>query len=852
MSPMISRSRLMPALVAMLLLGPVAPCEAEPTEAYAGRPVAKVIDEFRAAGYPFAYSTNLVSPDMLVESEPTATEAVDIVREILAPFHLTVREDQGFLLIVRSDAGTGSGSLLLMIRDDQNWRLIESANVSATPELPKATVLSSGVYQYPSLEARDYRLVIESEGFEPSVRNVRVRAGKPTVVEVELREQRREIEMITVSSSRYDIWSDLGSSPFVMTQLSIQNLPDIGDDPLRAAQVLPGMASTGVSAKTYFRGGEYRETSVYLNGNKLLDPYHARDFQNIFSTVDARVIESMEVYTGSLPVRFGDQLSGSVFMNTIDPSLEQRNEIGISAYNTSALLSGALASGRGGWLVSARRGNLDLIIKPSLGAPRYHDLFGTFNYELSPDAVLSVNTLFAKDEITVTLANTDEDLETASSDTRNFQLWAQLDNQWNDSLHSATLVSVNSYTNYRTGDIDDIEKYVSTVKDRREFHEGRLRQDWDWAYADRHILQWGFEFAFGSAEYDYFSDTEYFGLPLLYPGTPDSELRDLEASPDSNAYSLYLADKWQFAKRTFVEYGLRYDQQSYGPQTFGAQISPRLSFFHATQGGTEFRLNWGRNFMAQDLRELQIEDGVTEFFAPQRADQVVLGIRKPVGESYSLRLELYQKDYDRLRPRFENLYDPLALVPEVAPDRIELVPGIARARGFEVMLDRVTDGPLSWWIAYTVSEVWDRVDGVESPRSWDQQHAIRAGLNWSSERWDAGLAVNIHDGWPTTSLAIVEVDDGSGTPQYIAEPGPRNAEQFATFATLEARVNRRFRFGDHKVLNVFVEVSNALDRQNPCCVDFDLDYDEAGVPSVERQQDYWLPLVPAIGFILEF
>jgi hypothetical protein len=125
-------------------------------------------------------------------------------------------------------------------------------------------------------------------------------------------------------------------------------------------------------------------------------------------------------------------------------------------------------------------------------------------------------------------------------------------------------------------------------------------------------------------------------------------------------------------------------------------------------------------------------------------------------------------------------------------------------------------------------------------------------LNWSTDRWDYGIATNIPEGWPTTSLNIVELDDGSGTPVYIAEPGPRNAEKYATFATLEARVNRKFRFGDSKVLNVFVEVSNALDRQNPCCVDFDLVYDDNGVPGVERQQDYWLPLIPAIGFILEF
>jgi hypothetical protein len=820
---------------------------------YVGRSVASVIDEFRSAGYPFAYSTNLVSRDLTVNAEPAAAEPLDIVREILAPYRLTVREAQGFLLIVRASPGSvAAGSLLLIIRDDDNWRLVEHARITSVPPLPAATELGAGVYQYPELDAREYRILVEADGFEPGARTVKIKSGKPTLVEVELRATRDEIEMITVSSSRYDIWSDLGSSPFLISQLSIQNLPDIGDDPMRAVQALPGTASTGVSARTYFRGGEYRETAVYLNGNELIDPYHARDFQNIFSTVDSRVIDGVEVYTGNLPLRYGDKLSGAVLMNTIDPAIEQRRELGVSVYNTSALVSGSLDNGRGGWLFSARRGNLDLIIKPEHGAPRYYDAFGSFSYEMSPDATLTANALFADDEITVILANRPAESEIASSDTRNIQFWAQLHNQWNDDLLSNTSVSLSNYSNTRVGNINDLEKYISNVSDNRKFHEYQLRQDWEWGYSDKHIMQWGFELGYANADYYYFSDTSYFGLPLLYPGTPANRVRDLTAAPEANSYSLNLSDKWQFAKRTFVEYGVRMDRQIYDSRAFPMQVSPRLNLFHATQGGTEFRLSWGRSFQSQSLRELQIEDGVTDFYPAQSADQTIAGIRQPIGENYSLRLELYQKDYDRIRPRYENLFEPLALIAEIVPGRVRIEPASARARGVEVMLDHISESPLSWWIAYTLSESSDRVAGVDIPRSWDQRQALRAGLNWSTDSWDVGVATSIHSGWPTTSLAVVESVGLNGAPIYVAEPGPRNAGSFSTFATLDARVNRKIQFGDHKVLNVFAEVSNALNRKNPCCVDFDLLYDQSGVPFVERQQDFWLPLLPAVGFILEF
>lgn len=820
---------------------------------YLGRPIAAVIDEFRAAGHPFAYSTGLVRSNFTVTVEPSATEPLEIVREILAPWHLEVRKEQGFLLVVRAatDVKTG-GSLLLIVRDQNNWQLVDGVRVSSAPQLPDAAMLGSGVYQYAILEPREYRIQVEADGFEPGMRTVKVRAGKPTLIEVELIPERDEIEMITVLSSRYDIWSDLGSLPFFISRLSIENLPDIGDDPMRAAQILPGTASTGVSARTYVRGGEYRETAVFLNGNELLDPYHARDFQNIFSTVDSRIVDGVEVYTGGAPLKFGDQMSGALLMTTIDPAVVHRNEIGVSVYNTSLLMSDTLDSGRGGWLVSARRGNLDLVIKPEFGSPKYHDIFSSFRYELSPDATLTANALYAKDKISLILDDQPDDLESANGNAESLQFWVQLHNQWSDALHSTSLVSLSSYESKRYGDINDEEEFVSQVYDAREFSEFKLQQDWEWGYADKHILQWGFDLAYGSADYEYSSDTSYFGLSTLYPGTPLNEIRDLDRTPEGGAYAIYLADKWQMAQRTFVEYGLRFDQQNYDQQTFAADASPRVNFFHATQGGTEFRASWGRFLQPQDLRELQIEDGVIDFYRAQRADQVVVGVRQPLGMNHSLRLELYQKEYDRLRPRYENLYDPLALIPEVEPDRVQIAPTSARARGAEIMLDRTSDGPWSWWIAYTYSEVDDRVNDVDFSRGWDQRQAFRAGLNWSTDKWDAGISTNIHDGWPTTSLSLVETVDPNGLPTYVVEPGPRNAEHFSMYATLDARVNRKFRFGDQRVLNVFVEVSNALNRENPCCVSFDLLYDDNDIPYVVSEEDFWLPVLPAVGFILEF
>ena len=829
------------ALTGIVLLIIPAALLAEPQQApFVGRPVAQVIDQFRSEGYPFAYSTNLVDEHLRVIREPTATEPLQLVRQILAPHALGIRQEQGYYLVVRAAAESApTGALLLIVRSKADARQLAAAEVSGLPALPDAETLAPGIRQFSGLTPQKYRVTVGANGFEPAASVVEVSAGETAVVELALSEARPEIESITVSASRYDLWQDLSSSPHFVDQRSIQNLPDLGDDPLRAVQRLPGAASNGLSARTHFRGGQQNEIGILLNGHKLVDPFHARDFQQVFSVVDSRVVDGVEVYTGGFPVQYGDQTSGLIMMETIDNA---RTEVGVSVFNTSLLTAGPLAGGKGRWLLSGRRGNLDLIIDPEFGTPSYADLFAQVSFELTPDAELSFNALYAHDRLSVVLANSEEELERAESDTDNAQFWLRLKNRWSEDLSSSSLLSFASYSNDRRGILDDAPRISAVIDDARDMQEFGFRQDWRWLYSDAHLFGWGFEFGYGNADYRYRSEVDHFGQPPRYAGIPLAESRDLQAAPQGASYAFYVSDKWQLRERTFLELGLRFDEQGYTDLPSDVQLSPRISLFHAFENGLEFRLGWGRYHQSQGLLELQIEDGVTDFFQAEQADHIIAGIRYRAGQHFDVRLEAFHKKMPRLRPRFENLFDPLELLPEVEADRIRVAPDATVARGLELMLEFDPAGPWSWWASYSLSDVTDTIDGTEQARSWDQRHALQAGVNRSSRKWDFGLATNLHTGWPTTDMSL---SDGS------LIPGPRNALQFSVYATVDARLSRRFTIGDN-LLTTFIEVTNVLDRKNPCCVDFDLEVDDDGTPLLLRQEDNWLPLIPAIGFLLEF
>jgi len=840
------------ALLALLLLLPVAVQAADgDLVSYEGRQVAAVIDEFRDAGSPFVYSTNLVTDDLMVVVEPDATEPLEIIKQILKAHGLAIRSEAGVYLVVRYDSeGLAKGNILLVVMNQGSEQAIEGATVSVEPPLEISKQLMPGVFKYSGVLPRRYEFGIEALGFENAHRVVKVWPGETTFVSIGMDVARPEIETVVVSASRYEIVRDISASRFVLDQRTIQNMPDVGEDPLRVTQRLPGAAASGVSARTHFRGGEDTEIGIMLNGHPLFDPFHVRDYQSIFSAIDSRAIEGVEVYTGGFPVRFGDRMSGLILMESLQPLRPRHTEIGISVFNTSVLTAGSTASRR--WLFSARRGNLDLIIDKKFGSPKYYDVFGEFAYDFSSDATLSVNALLAEDNVDVVLETEPDEFEQIISRTKNAQFWVQLDNRWSSELSSKLVLSAVAFKNNRVGSLNDEEKIVGSVYDDRKVDQYSFRQDFTWNKSDAHLVQWGLQVIYADAAYVYQNEAEYFGLPSLYDDQEETSSLDLTASPSGGNYSLYFSDRWRVSPKTIFEWGLRWDDQTYTGLSSDSQLSPRFTLMHAITPRTEFRLSWGRYHQSQGINELQIEDGITNFWPAQQADHLIAGISTLIKDKYSLRIEAFHKDMRRVSPRFENLYDPLGVIPEIQADRIRLDPTSANSSGLEISIDK-SSGPLTWWASYTLSKATDRIEGKDQLRSWDQRHAVQGGVAWRNEHWDVALAASVHTGWPATDLEVIEsgVDPG-GEPEFVAIPGPRNALRLRTFSSLDFRVSRRWKLNRGSFM-AFFEVTNVLNSSNECCLDWDIEEDEnTGEEFLDVSFDYWLPLVPAVGVLWEF
>ena len=819
------------------------------TEPVVGQQLSEVIDSIRQLGYPIVYTSQLVTSSMLVQSEPTGREPIELVNEILRPYGLKLNLADGIYFVVRNQSAKQDeipGSILLIIQDQGSESFTSPVNIRGSPLLPEAEILGQGVFQYNGLAAGQYTLDIEAPGYQSQTKSIEVNSMDVAVLSIQLEIEVTVLEELKVSTSRYTL---AANSRFFIDQRAIENLPDIGDDPIRSAHRLPGVAAGGWSAQSYFRGGEKNETAIYLNGLKLLDPFHVRDYQNVFSSIDARSISGVEAYTGGFPVGYGDRMSGVLVLESQQSAKPRQTELGLSVFNTSILTSGHTANNKVNWLLSARNSNLKYVLDKDVGEPSYNDIFVSAGINFSDRFRMTVNALRAEDAILVVTESAIEEREQATSDTLNRSFWLSLENDWTLDLSSTTVLATSKFKNDRDAIVLDPEQLVGQVMDDRDIKFTELKQDWTWTASERHLWQFGFEIRDQKASYRYISAAEYFGFYLALPGVPESIERDVTANYAGQSYSVYLSDRFAMNANSMIEFGLRWDKQTYLGPIDDDQISPRISVFYNATPKTDLRLSWGSYYQSQGIHELQVEDGVETFFPAQRADHLIAGVHYKLGRSLRLRTEVYQKDYKDLRPRFENLQDSLALVPELEPDRVPIAPDSGRSRGIELTLENTENDELDWWLSYTWSRVTDSIDGRDQKRNWDQQHALQTGIAWHMAPWEIGLAANIHTGWPTTTLYLVEGADEDD--EYTLVYGSRNTENFKTFASLDFRVSREWNLKNSRI-SAFFEISNALNRKNECCIDYDIEDEDADEIILEESIDYWLPVLPAIGILWEF
>lgn len=741
---------------------------------------------------------------------------------------------------------------------DEAGRPVASAEVTASPGGATAVTGTDGAFEV-RLALGSYEIEASLQGYEPVSTELVVEAGQAAEVVLTLITAREFLAEIDVTVS-YAIDRDDPVPTAALGTEEILRLPHFANDLMRAVAAIPGVASNEESAQFNLRGGLVRDTAIRIDGLEIFEPYHLKDFGagGVFSIIDPKVIGSLDLIPGGFPAEYGDKMASVLDMTMARPTTDLDARLGVSLAGFWGAASGAFGPGdESRWQVSGRRGYLDIILglvgedeeERSGSGPAYWDLIGKVEHPVSPSNLFTLSLLTSDDSLDETETETDDfgfpERDSLDTNYGNSYVWLTHQGLLSSRLFVNSAISAGRVDRDRRAS-EGTFGLSADMRDIRNMDILGLRQDWNAQFSDRHYFKWGAEARSYDVGYDYTND-------FAIDGTfGKAGLTRFVNSFSGEHYSAYAADRFRVGSSLVLEVGGRYDHQTLTDED---QVSPRVNLVYDLGRGGTLRAAWGHYYQSQRPNELQVEDGETNFFPAERAETVIVGWERSLG-AFNLRLDAYNRDISDPRPYYTNLFEPTAPNPEATRDRILVAPESATARGLEAFLSRRGGRKLDWWSSYVWSEVTDRVDGRNVPRSYDQTHAVSLGGTWRlSAKWSLSGRFHYHTGWPTTAVSGRAVMEPGGGLAVEAILDPRNALRLDDYHRLDVRGSRFVELRSGRRLEIFIDVQNLYDRQNLAGFAVD-DRSFTLLPSGEVEyvpnEEKWLGVLPSFGVELSF
>lgn len=625
-------------------------------------------------------------------------------------------------------------------------------------------------------------------------------------------------EVVVTSPYRMRRQRDLAAS---LDHEDLLTLPSLGRDVLRGIDILPGVASNGISARYQFRGGDSNEVLYRLDGIELLEPFHLPSVQDLFGAVNINIIDSADIYVAGFPVDLGSRMSGVVDLELVEPIAEFSGGIDVNFITASTDARGW--TGNWSWVVSARRSLIDKAVgqfETDYGTPRFQDelLHLTRSTE---DTTLTLGAVNSRDRVVVR-----QGTEVSRSEDDFRALWMRWQQDHQGQLSSTWQFSSVNIDKTRNGRVDDLLASVGALAERREFNTYELSNHWEWQRNSTSQWRAGASFARQKADFEADFAADY--GPLALPGLRGSTLqREVEVDRSGDSSQAYISYTTVLGPRWRIETGLRYDGQDIDP-VHVSEFSARVNVDYKLSETWRFALNAGRYTQQQHLYEIQIDDGKAELFDPQHSDQINLsGIYTP-NDKLRVRLDLYLREIGNPWSHFENLYNTWVLMPELQGDRFEVETSKARMLGAELALNYKVSERLSWYVNATRASAKERSLSRDRARPWDQELAVKAGLSWQGERWRLGLKGTYHDGLPTTPFVAIEADLAATL----------YCDRLPSFFSVDAHVSRMIAV-PRGSLEVYLDVTNLTDRSNVGGYEYS--------SATERDPQEMLPLLPVLG-----
>lgn len=251
-------------------------------------------------------------------------------------------------------------------------------------------------------------LTVSVVGYLRTTRDVAVASHETTDLTIPLTEGTGSYtESVRVTGERFPRTETGVPTEQTLGSADLQNLKStLADDPMRAVQSLPGVASSDdFKSEFSIRGSDFRHVNVTLDGVPsplLLHTVHGVTDSGSLAMINSDILDSVTLLGGSYPQRYGDRTGGSVEFRTREGSRDRPHvRLTASAINVSGVAEGPVGRARkGSWLVSARKSYLDWLVRridPNVtGTFAFVDAHAKVGYDVTPSQSFHANVVMGR------------------------------------------------------------------------------------------------------------------------------------------------------------------------------------------------------------------------------------------------------------------------------------------------------------------------------------------------------------------------------------------------------------------------------------------------------------------------
>jgi hypothetical protein len=617
------------------------------------------------------------------------------------------------------------------------------------------------------------------------------------------------------------------------------SVPGTFGDPIRVIQTLPGIqrAPFGLGL-LLVRGSNPDDTGIYVDGHEVPSLFHFLGGPSIFN---AEMLDSLDLYPGGFPARFGRHHGGAVALE-LRPSQSDgiHGSVKVDFIDSGGYLRAPITKDLS-VAVAGRRSYIDLFLglvlpQPAKGGQRivtpvYYDYSARIDYNLHDNGRISIFAIGSSDTLHVLNKDPDAALSTDLDSAVKFfrvigtyerviagDMKLTLSPAWGRDTLTFTGAQAES-----AGPFSSISVVNDSLSYRMRVH-GKL--------AERLTLDTGLDMLSRVTRYQAL-------LPV------DDQL--------INARGVDIPPTQLFRGAQLIGLG--------GYIDLGVDVTPRLKLVpslrvdgYLLDGEARDSIDPRLVARFQLVPSLTLKAYVGQFSQPPQPEGLDRRFGNPdLGIEHGLHTGIgYEWKPDRLWSVDSEFYyvsrrDLAVFTPDVRmnPDGTFsnvnfLSDGINHSIGVELLVRREISEHAYGWLSYTYSRAMQRThpDSDTVPTAFDQPHVLNAVASWKpGGGWELGARFQFASGRPDTPVIGATYNADTGT--YAPIRGPTRSIRVPLFAQLDVRFEHDWLF-ERWSLGLYLDIINVTNRENTEAIQYDYRFRQSSPVTS-------FPILPTLG-----